>query len=183
MNRTNKKFLQIPLPREFYGPEWDGKITHTCIGEHYHKYFTPCMFSQKPFIFPKSHWFSRKYIAFPLFHLFRWYISPEFWPVLCVTHHCVLPCACTLHMWVNYFFPPMNLSFDNLIHTPQRHNLRGQKNSRFSSSIEAICYYSKAEWYRERWAFISNCVSATYLLSEAYVLEELWSNASLWAPL
>ena len=106
------------------------------------------MFSWKPLSL-KSHQFSHKCIASPLFYLFRWYISPEFWPALCVTHHYVLPCACILRLckWT-IFFPPMSLSFDSLIHMPQRQNLEGRKIRAFLPLWEP--FVTIASWMIQR---------------------------------
>lgn len=70
----------------------------------------------------------------------------------------------------------MSLSFDSLIHMPQRQSLEVEKSELFFLYGSHLLLYFKLN-DTEMGTFISNCVSSTYLLSEAYVPEDLWSNA------
>lgn len=46
---------------EFYGPEEEGKATHTCINKHYRKLsYLPFVLLKIPFVFPKE-----TYLLFP----------------------------------------------------------------------------------------------------------------------
>ena len=115
-----------PTPNLFSrGILWPMKeTTHTWTDKYHHKfYLLPICSAENSFIIPKSHLFSHK-CPFSLSP------SPTKLVYSLKTNHPlsyssrVLPHTCVLHAQINFVFSSVNLSFVNLICSPQSVDIR-----------------------------------------------------------